>query len=151
MYIVVPILKFYKIVKIPVRVLKSSRTCILIVQNILCFPAFWTILIVYMPGIVERARSQKRPKIFRTTYMNLLKWCIFFRDRTSTITSLGPLIMDIISITPRSNSSMCRSTGGDPFSRENENVLNLHIKIIAHTCMPRTPLLPPPPDEEFHD
>lgn len=71
MYIVVPILKLYKIVKIPVGVLKSSRTCILIVQNILCFPAFWTILIVYMPGIVERARSQKRPKIFRTTYVNL--------------------------------------------------------------------------------
>lgn len=111
MYIVVPILKLYKIVKIPVGVLKSSRTCILIVQNILCFPAFWTILIVYMPGIVERARSQKRPKIFRTTYVNLLKWCIFFRDRTSTITSLGPLIMDIISITPRSNSFMCRSRG----------------------------------------
>lgn len=38
--------------------------------------------------------------------------------------------------------------GGDPLSRENENVLNLHIKIIAHTCMPRTP---PPADEEFHD
>lgn len=111
MYIVVPILKLYKIVKIPVGVLKSSRTCILIVQNILCFPAFWTILIVYMPGIVERARSQKRPKIFRTTYLNLLKWCIFCRDRTSTITSLGPLIMDIISITPRSNSFMCRSRG----------------------------------------
>lgn len=113
MYIVVPILKLYKIVKIPVGVLKSSRTCILIVQNILCFPAFWTILIVYMPGIVERARSQKRPKIFRTTYVNLLKWCIFFRDRTSTITSLGPLIMDQ---DPIASCADLEGPGGSPLS-----------------------------------
>lgn len=80
MYIVVPILKLYKIVKIPdpVGVLKSSRTCILIVQNILCFPAFWTILIFYMPGIVERARETALdiPDYVRelTEVMYILPW-----------------------------------------------------------------------------